>query len=43
MFTKLGFTVTKRVEIFQELEMRYRGGGSTDAWFTGETRVFAVE
>lgn len=43
LFEKLGFVITKRVEVFEEVEMRYCGGGGGDGksndWRKGLVRV----
>ncbi|CAL1697196.1 unnamed protein product [Somion occarium] len=38
VFERLGFVITKRVEVFKELEMRFRG--STDVWKQGVVRPY---
>ncbi|KAI0727042.1 acyl-CoA N-acyltransferase [Fomitopsis betulina] len=38
LFGKLGFVETKRVEVFGELEMRWRATASPDEWKRGEVR-----
>ncbi|KAI0089757.1 acyl-CoA N-acyltransferase [Irpex rosettiformis] len=32
LFEKLGFTITKRVEVFEEIEMRYNCGSQKEQW-----------
>ena len=39
MFTKLGFDVTKRVEVFNEVEMRLRDAGN--GWAAREEEGWA--
>ncbi|KAH9931305.1 uncharacterized protein B0H18DRAFT_952812 [Fomitopsis serialis] len=38
LFAKLGFVETKRVEVFEEVEMRWRGAEGGGAWKAGEAR-----
>lgn len=41
LFEKLGFTITKRVEVFEEIEMRLRPSpseGTAMQWRTGDVR-----
>lgn len=37
LFEKLGFIVTKRVEVFGEVEMRWKEGRGEGEWRKGET------
>jgi len=39
LFEKLGFVITKRVKVFEEVEMRFRGDASE--WGRGETRAIS--
>lgn len=47
LFEKLGFVITKRVEVFEEVEMRYCGGGGGDGksndWRKGVVRVLGED
>ncbi|PSR83802.1 hypothetical protein PHLCEN_2v5616 [Hermanssonia centrifuga] len=47
LFEKLGFVVTKRVEVFEEIEMRFEASGKLSedqsrSWRTGEIRPFVL-
>ena len=39
LFEKLGFAVTKRVAVFEEVEMRYTAGAEGPRWVAGEVRT----
>lgn len=39
LFEKLGFAVTKRVAVFEEVEMRYQVESNT-SWKAGEVRAY---
>lgn len=39
LFEKLGFVVTKRVEVFQEIELRFRG--NSEEWAQGSVEPYA--
>ena len=40
LFQKLGFEITKHVAIFEEIELRYTGGGTSPTWLAGERRTY---
>lgn len=39
LFQKLGFEITKHVDVF-ETEMRYTGKGASSGWLRGERRHY---
>ena len=41
LFEKLGFAVTKRVAVFEEVEMRYAGTDAQPEWAAGEVKTLA--
>ena len=41
LFEKLGFSVTKRVAVFEEVELRFTPGGDK-AWIAGIRKTLAV-
>ncbi|KAI8983174.1 acyl-CoA N-acyltransferase [Trametes punicea] len=41
LFEKLGFAITKRVPVFEEVELRYAGTNQTP-WISGAVRTLAV-
>lgn len=41
LYEKLGFAVTKRVEVFEEVELRFRGTSDV-VWKAGELRMLAM-
>ena len=43
LFEKLGFSVTKRVAVFEEVELRYTAaGGDAPHWVAGEAKDFST-
>ena len=43
LFEKLGFVITKRVEVFEEVEMRLPASvAATTVWRAGEPRTLSV-
>lgn len=41
LFEKLGFRITKRVDVFQEIEMRFEPQSHPGSWKAGEIRPLA--
>lgn len=40
LFQKLGFEITKHVDVFEETELRYAGKDSSSGWLSGERRWY---
>ncbi|GJE89227.1 acyl-CoA N-acyltransferase [Phanerochaete sordida] len=41
LFEKLGFAITKRVAVFEEVEMRFQSEGAPGSWVAGELRPYS--
>lgn len=39
LFEKLGFSITKRVAVFQEVELRYNTDSSAQPWVSGGRKL----
>ena len=43
LFEKLGFAITKRVAVFEEIEMRFQLAGIPETWTTGTVQPYCSQ